>query len=322
MYEGPEFRHLRYFVAIAEQCNFGRAAERLHVSQPALSAQIKQLEDGLGAKLFLRGPAGAAMTLAGQSFLSHAKQMLLMRDRAVENTTAIYTGGQLPFRFGYSPFINHEFVREVLKGYRELVPGGTIEPSSECSGPLSTMVAEGRFDAALVTTPIAEEYLYRQLICTEELLVCLRADDPLAQAETIPRAAVQSRLKVFFHYTHHPLLYEELMRKFAKAGIDLKPSDFISAPAEMQFLVKENVGFGLVLNGVPLDPELTRRRIEGLPLRIRTMFVCHPAQQRPILPILGFRVAKLCVGMEAISGKKKPNARVMEADLGQLRMFG
>ena len=322
MYEGPEFRHLRYFVAIAEQCNFGKAAQRLHVSQPALSAQIKQLEHGLGAKLFLRGPSGAALTLAGQEFLGHAKQMLLLRDRAVEHTSAIYMGGQLPFRFGYSPFVNHKFVRETLQAYSELVPGGTIEPSSECSGPLSTMVAEGHFDAALVTTPIAEKYLYRQLICTEELLVCLRADDPLAQADAIPRAVIQSRLKVLFHPSHHPLLYEELMRKFAKAGIDLRPSDFVSAPAEMQFLVKENVGFGLVRNGVPLDPDLTRCRIEGLPLRIKTMFVCHPAQQRPILPILGFRVAKLCVDIEAISGCKKQNSRVTGASLGQLGMFG
>lgn len=322
MYEGPEFRHLLYFVAIAEQCNFGKAAKRLHVSQPALSAQIKQLEDGLGAKLFLRGPAGATLTLAGQSFLSHARQILLMRKRAVENAAAIYTGGQLPFRFGYSPFINHEFVREALKGYRELVPGGTINPSSECSGPLSAMVADGRLDAALVTTPIAEQCLYRQIICTEELLICLRADDPLAQAKAIPRTVVQSRLKVLFHHTHHPLLYEELMQKFAKAGIQLKPSDFVSAPAEMQFLVKENVGFGLVRNGVPLDSELTTRRIEGVPLRIKTMFVCHPAQQRPILPILGFRVAKACVDIGIVSGRKKPNARVIEANMDQLKMFG
>jgi DNA-binding transcriptional LysR family regulator len=127
MYEGPEFRHLRYFVAVAEECNFSRAARRLHVSQPSLSAQIKQLEDGLGAKLFVRGPAGASLTPAGRAFLSHAKQMLLMRDRAIRNTSLIHSGVQVPFRFGYSPFANHELVREALKGYRELVPEGRIE---------------------------------------------------------------------------------------------------------------------------------------------------------------------------------------------------
>lgn len=103
MYEGPEFRHLRYFVAIAEECNFGRASERLHVAQSSLSTQIRQLEDGLGAKLFVRGPAGTALTQAGRDFLAYAKQMLVLRDRAVQNASLIHSGVQIPLRFGYSP---------------------------------------------------------------------------------------------------------------------------------------------------------------------------------------------------------------------------
>ncbi len=322
MYDGPEFRHLRYFVAIAEECNFGRAAERLHVAQSSLSTQIKQLEDGLGAKLFIRGPAGTALTRAGRDFLSYAKQMLALRDRAVQNASLIHSGVQIPLRFGYSPFINHEFVREALKGYRELVPEGSIEPSSECSGPLSAMVAEGRFDAALVSMPVAETNLFIQHVCTEELLVCLRADDPLAEGKSIPRAAIQGRLKVLVDRMHHPLLYDELMRKFAKAGIDLHISDCVQAPSEMQFLVKERIGFGLLRDKVPLDAELTRRRIEGLPLRIKTAFVCHPAQQRPVLPLLAYRLSKLCTDMQEMPGAKRPSGRVIERDLAQLRMFG
>ncbi len=322
MYEGPEFRHLQYFIAVAEEFNFGRAAERLHVSQPSLSAQIKQLEGGLGGPLFLRGHAGTSLTTAGHAFLPHARQMLAMRARAVETTTAIYRGGQSPFRFGYSPFINHELVREAIRGYRALVPEGIIEPSSECSGPLSTMVAEGRLDAALVTFPIAEEELVVQFVCTEELLVCLRTDDPLAQQPSIPRTAVQKRLKVFFNRTHHPLLYDDLMRRFDKAGIKLELSDFVSAPSEMQFLVKENVGFGLIQDRVPIDADLTRRKIEGLPLRIKTALACYPAQQRPMLQLLGYRLAKVCAEMENMPGRKRPSGRIVEAEFGQqLRMF-
>ena len=322
MYEGPEFRHLRYFIAVAEECNFVKAARRLHVSQPALSSQIKQLEDGLGVKLLARSPAGTTLTPAGHAFLGHARHMLLLRDRAVENTTLVHSGVQLPLRFGYSPFVNHELVREALKGYRELVPEGRIEPSSECSGPLSAMVAEGRFDAALVTMPVAEADLFSQFVCNEELLVCLRADDPLALEKCIPRAAVQSRLKIFFARMHHPLLHDELMRKFAKGGINLQPSDFVQSPSEMQFLVKEGVGFGLLRDRVPLDAELARRRIEGLPLRVKTAFVCHPAQQRPVLPLLAYRLAKRCTEMEQMPGRKRPSGRVVDPDLGQLRMFG
>jgi LysR family hydrogen peroxide-inducible transcriptional activator len=323
MYEGPEFRHLRYFVAVAEECNFCKAAQRLHVSQPSLSSQIRHLEDGLGAPLLVRSHAGTSLTPAGHEFLSHAKQMLLMRDRAVENTSTVHSGAEMPFRFGYCPFVNHELVHETILGYREMVPKGIIEPSSDCSGPLSTMVAEGRLDAALVTYPIAEKHqLFVQPVCSEELLVCLRADDPLAQGRSIPRAEVAKRLKIFINRVYHPLLYDELIQKFSKAGIHLHPSDFVSALAEMQFLVKENIGFGLIQERVPLDPELTTRRIEGFPLRIKTGFVCYPAQQRPVFPLLAFRIANLCAKTDRMPGKKKPNGRVPDATLGQLPMFG
>jgi DNA-binding transcriptional LysR family regulator len=77
------------------------------------------------------------------------------------------------------------------------------------------MVAEGRVDAALVSMPIAEPDLFVQSVCSEELLVCLRADDPVAQEQRIPRAAIKDRLNIFFDRMHHPLLYEQLMRKFA-----------------------------------------------------------------------------------------------------------
>jgi hypothetical protein len=73
------------------------------------------------------------------------------------------------------------------------------------------------------------------------------------------------------------------MRKFARAGIELQPSDFISAPSEMQFMVKEGVGWGLIRARVPLDPELTRRRIETLPLRVLFSFfrvLIEGAEQR------------------------------------------
>ena len=73
MYSDLEFRHLRYFVAVAEECNFGRAAIRLPLSQPSLSTQIKKLEDCIYATLFQRGRAGAELTPAGRHFLEKAK---------------------------------------------------------------------------------------------------------------------------------------------------------------------------------------------------------------------------------------------------------
>lgn len=293
-------------MAVAEECNFGRAAIRLHLSQPSLSAQIKKLEDGIRATLFLRGRAGATLTPAGSVFLIAAKRLLHLSERAVENTSSVHSGIDLPFRFGYSPFVNHHLVEETVAEYRDLVPNGQIESSSECSEPLLSMVAEGLLDAALVIMPIGEHKLFVQRVCTEKLMVCLRRDDPLAQEESIPQELIADRLRIGLARIHHPLLYDEVMRKFAKAKILLNPTEFVSSPAEMQFLVKMGAGFGLIRETVPLDPELTRRSISGLSLQVKTAFICHPTQPRPVLPLLAYRMAKLYAGKAEMNGKKRP----------------
>jgi DNA-binding transcriptional LysR family regulator len=321
VYDGLEFRHLRYFVAVAEELNFGKAAIRLNLAQPSLSSQIKKLEDGICATLFLRGHAGAELTPAGRVFLASAKHLLNMSERAVEATSLVHLGVNLPLRFGYSPYVNHRFVEVAVSGYRELVPGGQIEPSSECSAALVKMVAEGHLDAALVTLPIAEQSLFVHSICRERLMVCLRRDDPLAREESIPREVVADRLCILFDRSHYPLFYDELMRKFAKIKILLNPTDFVSAPAEMQFLVKINAGLGLVRETAPLDPELTRRNISKMSLHVKTAFICNPNQQRPVLPLLAYRMAKICEDELKMSCKKRPSGSVGVDPPEQLSIF-
>ena len=118
-------------------------------------------------------------------------------------------------------------------------------------------------------------------ICQEKVLVCLRRDDPLAQGETIPQNVIAGRLCILFGRIHQPLYYDALIRKFTKFHIDLHPSDFVSAPAELKYLVKLGKGFGLVQESTQLDPELTMMSIAGINLTVTTAFICHPAQIRP-----------------------------------------
>ena len=185
MDQGPEFRHLEYFLAVAEEKKFSKAARRLHVAQPSLSRQIQQLEEGVGAKLFARTQAGVILTPAGSAFLSHAKAMLRMRQEAIDNTSRVGSGIESPFRFGFSPWIEPQFVQEVFAGYRELMPLGVLEPTSRGSAPLIRMILDGRLRAALVHLPISAPELYVQTVCSEKLMLCMRADDPLGAAVAI-----------------------------------------------------------------------------------------------------------------------------------------
>ncbi len=311
MYEGPEFRHLASFVAVAEECSFSGAAKRIGVAQPSLSTQIKLIEDGLGANLFVRSQKGASLTSSGRQFLVFARLMLEMRAHSVRATTSDKTGTEWPLRFGYSPFADHKILEEALSGYLELVPGGLIQTSSECSAELTTMVADGRLDAAIVTLPVAEKSLFIHSICQERLMVCLRADDPLADGKTLPQNVIADRLCILFSRVHQPLLYDEIARNLAMAGIGLNPSEFISAPAEMQYLVKVGRGFSLAQESTKLDSELTMRCIAGINLTVATAFICNPAQVRPVLPMLAFRLEKHFSTTIRMDGQKRPNGRVI-----------
>jgi DNA-binding transcriptional LysR family regulator len=320
VYEGPEFRHLIAFVAVAEECSFGKAAERIGISQPALSHQIKQLEDGLLVNLVIRSQAGATLTVYGRQFLLFARKILHMRDHAVRATSLDKSGAEWPLRFGYSPFADHKLVDAVRIGYRDLVPGGEIEASSDCSAELTQMVADGRLDAAIVTLPLTERDLFSHPICREKLLVCLRRDDPLAHGERLPKRVLADRLSILFARSHQPELYDGLMRKFSNHGIEIKPFEFYSAPAEMQYMVKSGKGWSLVQESTRLDLDLILMPIADLSLTLTTALICQSAQMRPVLPLLAYQIAKQCE--VKLMPRKRPNGRVTAADLRHVKQAG
>jgi len=122
-----ELRHLHYFIAVAEELNFSRAAERLHMAQPPLSQQIRQLEDELGFQLFHRTKRRVELTAAGQAFLLEAQQVLRSLEQAVETGRQASRGevGQLAIGFVSSTAYN--ILPPVLKAFRRQVLGVTLE---------------------------------------------------------------------------------------------------------------------------------------------------------------------------------------------------
>ena len=321
MYEGPEFRHFTSFVAVAEELNFGKAASRLHITQPALSSHIKKLEEILGAKVFRRVPAGAELTEAGRLFLPFARRVLHMGDHAVRAVKKSKADEILALRLGYSPFVNHRLIDEALNGYREIIPEGSVSSSSDCTDRLLRMIFDGRLDTAIVTLPIHVPGLFEETICADRLLICLRREDPLVQAGLIPKAAIAEQLRIMFNRECHPPLYDQLFQKFKKAGIELRPTETFSAPSEMQYLVRTRKCFGLVREGIPLEPELIALPMEGINIKIRTALVCLREQLLPVIPMLGYRLSKLCDDRLAMIEKKRPSGSI-SAELRDLKKTG
>src|SRR5436190_5053666 len=112
-----ELRHLRYFVAAAEAENVSRAALKLHLSQPALSRQIRDLEGELGFQLFERSAKSVRLTEAGRSFLKEARAVLERADEAVRSARAIATGGRAELHVGYAPSPTVRIMPPILRAF-------------------------------------------------------------------------------------------------------------------------------------------------------------------------------------------------------------
>src|SRR5258705_7390197 len=118
-----ELRHLRYFVAVAEHENVTRAALSLHVSQPALSQQIRDLEDELGFALLERSAKSVRLTNAGRALLPEARAVLQHANEAVEVARAVANGGGAELHIGYAPSLTSRLLPAALRAARKESPG-------------------------------------------------------------------------------------------------------------------------------------------------------------------------------------------------------
>src|SRR6185503_4517379 len=118
-----ELRHLRYFVAVAEEENVTRAALKLHISQPALSRQVRELEDELGFLLLQRGANSLRLTEGGRVFLAEARAVLLRAEAAVTSARAAANGRQEELHLGYAPSLTARILPPALRAFQAAQPG-------------------------------------------------------------------------------------------------------------------------------------------------------------------------------------------------------
>ncbi len=185
-----DLRHLRYFIAVAEEQNIGRAAARLHISQPPLTRQIQQLEDELGVRLFTRTPRGMELTGAGELFLEEARNIRALVDQATERTQRAGQGklGRLDVAIFGSGIL--DTIPKVLHAFREAYPEVKLVLHSMSKGEQIEALRQRRIDAGFnrMLAPLPD--LATQLVATESLFLAVHESSPLAREAVVPFKAL------------------------------------------------------------------------------------------------------------------------------------
>ena len=247
-----ELRQLRYFVAVAEERHFGRAAKRLRLSQPPLSVQIKGLEEELGVKLFQRSTRRVALTDAGRTFLERAEGILEAVEEAKEAAKGADEGARGRLEIGFISSATLGLLPPAIRLFRERFGGVEIELRELTSAQQIDALYAGEIRVGLVRLPLRAPGLRFEPLQEESFLVALPSGHPLEALESVPLEAMVDQPLIFFTRQLMPSLHAQIVELFQRVG---------AFPNVVQHAVHLQTIVGLVASdvGLAILPEPAER---------------------------------------------------------------
>ncbi|MGR7000603.1 LysR family transcriptional regulator [Yinghuangia aomiensis] len=215
-----DLRRLRYFLAVAEERSFTRAAARLLVAQPALSRQVRELEKELGVTLLERTTQYVEPTEAGQLLMERGRELTAQADRLWRDVRGFAAGAQGALAFGYSASTGYETAPAILERLAEAHPGITVTTKLLSTAEIVTGVADGTLDAGLLRCPPPTPQLVRTLVRLEPQGVLMHEDHPLAAQEEVKAAALADETILLHPREANPGHYDAIVAILDRTGID------------------------------------------------------------------------------------------------------
>jgi DNA-binding transcriptional LysR family regulator len=227
---GMELRHLRYFVAVAEELHFRRAAERLHIAQPAVSEQIRNLERELGVQLFERTQRAVTLTPPGIALLEEARRILRLSDEARLVTQRAGAGAFLRLRVGRPPDVLPMAVLRALRRFAAAQPDIEIAVEEVCPRAAADALRRDLLDVAIVTLPAPLAGLTATEIGDEGVVVALPEIHPGIRQNTFPIEQVESA--IMLPRSANPPFYDGVLAAARDAGVVLRVAETAVPSAE------------------------------------------------------------------------------------------
>jgi len=281
-----DLRQMRYFVTLAETLHFGRAAERLHLSQPPLSRQIAALEKSLGVRLLERHTRHTSLTHAGQRFLEDARATLASFDQACRNARLAEAGELGELKIGFMMHAAFTIVPRITRRFLSSYPQVKVHLMEVIPGTLTNDILDGRFDAGIMFPPGKTRGLDFRVIHSERLCLAVPTGHPLASRARITPRALRGESLIIAPEEVSPTLRGAVLGWFRRGGF----TPPIRLETQLQQTIVSLVAEGL---GVALVPEsmakLCLAGVEFRPLenapKIEHAIVWRPGNLNPSLPL-------------------------------------
>lgn len=241
-----ELRHLRYFVAVAEELHFRRAAERLHMSQPPLSQQVRALEAELGVELLRRNQRRVELTPSGLAFLDDAREILARVDAAVAGTRRIAAGEVGELRVGFVGSAMYGRVPELLRRFGERRPDVAVRLRELTSTAQVTALQESHIDVGFLRPPVLAEGVTVEVIEREGVVLAVPADHDLARRRRIDLTDLTEESFITLSRSDGPGINVALTGAMAAAGAPFRIVQEVSELATAVGLVAAGVGVCVV----------------------------------------------------------------------------
>ena len=250
MSELANLRRLDAFVAVAEELHFGRAADRLHIAQPALSQQIRQLEADLGLALLERTTRRVALTPDGAAFLPHARQLLVSAQGVARAAEELRVGARGRLRLGFVDSTAFEFVPGFLRRFRSTWPEADVELHTRSSDEQARALVDGDIDLGVARTVPVRPAVDSAVLGHDRFMLAVPADHTVAGQRTVSLRRPAQETFVGFSRTSSPSLHAELRSLLGGHGVGYDPAIEATEYTTIVGLVAAGEGVALVPAGV------------------------------------------------------------------------
>ncbi|HSH49903.1 MAG TPA: LysR family transcriptional regulator [Halomonas sp.] len=240
------FRQLRYFLVLAEELHFGRAAKRLHISQPPLSTSLRQLEDELGVRLLERSSKHVAMTPAGQAFYRQSRRVLEQLEDSQELVKRIASSPAGLLRVGFTPAMLFRQLPDAMAELQTSHPGIDVQLIEKNSAEQVEAIAMGKLDLGFIHAIPLPPDIASLTIADEAFLCCLPTHHPLAMRDTLTIRDLVGEPLVMFNRSLAPHYYDRIIGLFHVADAEPTIKHEVSYWLTIVTLISRGMGIALI----------------------------------------------------------------------------